>query len=92
MEFSNIKPPNVDTESENDREGSATKVMTKVGPSFVDKDLPKETLKQLIWEETGNFQPPPPLPSADDANIEDADGSANNAGAPGANNEVEPMQ
>ena len=51
-------------------------------------DLPKETLKQLIWEETGNFSPPPP---PEDANIEE--GEANSGGgAPGANNEVEPMQ
>jgi len=53
-------------------------------------DLPKETLKQLIWEETGNFSPPPPPP--EDANIEEAGEANNGGGAPGANNEVEPMQ
>ena len=32
-------------------------------------DLPKETLKQLIWEETGNFTPPPmPAPEEGVAN------------------------
>ena len=39
-------------------------------------DLPKETLKQLIWEETGNFTPPQEVP-------EDA-----NSGS----DQVEPMQ
>lgn len=34
-------------------------------------DLPKETLKQLIWEETGNFTPPPmPAPEEGGANPE----------------------
>ena len=42
-------------------------------------DLPKETLKQLIWEETGNFRPPP-IPAEEQ--------EANNA----ANDQVEPMQ
>lgn len=48
-------------------------------------DLPKEELKTLIYEETGNFRPRPLPPSAEN----EGDSAPN----PGANNdEVEPMQ
>ena len=30
-------------------------------------DLPKERLKELIYEETGNFRPQPPMPTQMDA-------------------------
>lgn len=60
-------------------------------------DLPKEELKQLIYEETGNFRPRPlPPPSAD--NEAESAKNAEQTAAPtsdstGANNdEVEPMQ
>ena len=47
-------------------------------------DLPKEELKQLIYEETGSFRPRPLPPTEADEPVE-ANSGANN-------DEVEPMQ